>query len=138
MVNNPHSPHNNEEQVELDDDEIFEAEYKLQNCLRVTLDVEHFITEVNTGKRWLRVSDYVTALLEAHSAKQVADAEIIGRCKELEVGDILPDFAFEHGVEWYIQGVKVPRYLARKISNAAKERRDKLLVSLTHTEEKPE
>lgn len=59
------------------------------------------------------------------------EAETVGRVKELEAGDILPDFAFDNGCEWFIQGVKVPKYLARKISDAAKERRSKLLASLT-------
>ena len=44
-------------------DEFFEAEYKLQNCIRVTLNVEFYTVEVNTGKRWVKVSEYVEALI---------------------------------------------------------------------------
>lgn len=48
---------------ELTDGELYDAEWKLQNCIRITLDVESYYTEVNTGKRWVKVSDYVTALI---------------------------------------------------------------------------
>lgn len=45
-------------------DELFEAEYKLQNCLRVTLNVESFTTEVNTGERYVPITNYVLALID--------------------------------------------------------------------------
>lgn len=49
-----------------DDKELYyEAEYKLQNCLRITLNVESFITEVEATKdNWVPVTKYVLGLIE--------------------------------------------------------------------------
>jgi DNA polymerase III alpha subunit len=46
------------------DDEFDEAEHKLQNCIRITTNVESFTTEVYTGLRWIPVSEYVRGLIE--------------------------------------------------------------------------
>ena len=45
-------------------DEFYEAEYKLQNRIRVTTEVEDFTTEVYTGYRWLPVTEYVVGLIK--------------------------------------------------------------------------
>jgi hypothetical protein len=44
-------------------EEFDEAEYKLNNRVRVTTQVESFTTEVYTGLRWIPVHEYVAALL---------------------------------------------------------------------------
>lgn len=46
-------------------EELFEAEYKLQNCIRITTNVENFTTEIYTGLRWIPVTEYVQALIES-------------------------------------------------------------------------
>ena len=53
----------NQEEVFLDD-EFYEAEYKLQNRIRITTEVESFTTEVYTGYRWLPVTEYVNGLIK--------------------------------------------------------------------------
>jgi len=45
-------------------DELFEAEHKLANSLRVSLYINRHITEVYTGTRYVSVTDYVLALIE--------------------------------------------------------------------------
>ncbi|MFF6951790.1 hypothetical protein ACFZAD_24420 [Streptomyces iakyrus] len=56
-------PESEELGIGLSEDEMFEAEYKLQNCIRVTLNVESYITEVYTGSRFVPVTEYVVALI---------------------------------------------------------------------------
>lgn len=44
--------------------EFYEAEFKLQNHIRITTHVEGFDTEVYTGLRWIPVTEYVVGLIE--------------------------------------------------------------------------
>lgn len=84
-----------------------------------------------TRRQYLTILKADRERIRAHTAAQVAAAETIGRAKEAEASCILPEFAFEHGIEWFIHGVKVPKSIARKISDAAKSHRDGLLAHLT-------
>ncbi len=55
------------------EDDFWEAEFKLQNTIRVTTFVEDFKVEVNTGRVWAPVTEYVVALLEYERKKAVDD-----------------------------------------------------------------
>lgn len=85
------TPSSNEDQRVADEvfiaNEIFEPEYKLQNRIRITTNVESFTTEVYTGLRWIPVSEYVVAVLEANT-KRILDKveEYIICADEIEEG----------------------------------------------------
>lgn len=88
----------------IDADELFEAEYKLQNCIRITTEVESFTTEVYTGKRWLKVSDYVQALLLQERQKgrdelKEAVAKHLEKIEEQEGGGMLDIYAITGAIE---------------------------------------
>lgn len=46
------------------DNEFWEAEFKLQNNIRITTNVESFTSEVYTGLRWIPISEYVAGLIK--------------------------------------------------------------------------
>lgn len=53
--------------MEFTEEDFDEIEYKLSNCIRITLEIEHFKTEVNTRlnqEHWVPVVDYVKAYTE--------------------------------------------------------------------------
>lgn len=77
-------------------------------------------------KEWLTIDEALDAI-NALNAEAIEQAETIGRVKELEAGNIHSDWALQEAEELFIQGVKVPRYIAQQISNAAKVRRTELL-----------
>lgn len=46
------------------EEEFFDAEYKLQNRIRITTNVEDFTSEVYTGLRWIPITEYVVGLID--------------------------------------------------------------------------
>lgn len=86
-------------------DEIyFEAEYKLQNCIRVTLNVETYVTEVRATKNmWVPVTDYVLGLIEYLKDKQPRKYWVTNKDRPLENQRVLGPFttAADAGVARY-------------------------------------
>lgn len=56
----------NEQDATSDELDFDEAEYALNNRIRITLEVESYKTEVHTNLGWMPVVDYVKALIKQH------------------------------------------------------------------------
>lgn len=70
----------------MNDDIFFEAEYKLQNCIRVTLQVERFVTEVEVlSGVWWPVAKYVEALIKHEQEKVIMKGVSVRLIPENEV-----------------------------------------------------
>lgn len=90
------------------DIDFSEAEYTLNNRIRITLNVESYQTEVNTelnGENWVPVVDYVQQLLS--QTKQETARHIILNCKERNY------FNLNGGHSEFISHNKIVDYIAK-------------------------